>query len=126
MTKKILLIFLIILIIIFSTNNVKALGIKEIFDGADEFIKSGRDNESGIDIIDLNQLNKTSDLIYNILFIIGICIMLIIGAILGIKFITGSVGEKVKVSEALIPYVIGCAVIFGAFGIWKLVIEILR
>ena len=37
---------------------------------------------------------------------------------------TGSASEKAQVKETLIPYVVGCVVVFGAFGIWKLVINI--
>ena len=34
--------------------------------------------------------------------------------------------EKVKVKETLIPYVAGCIIIFGAFTIWKVVVEVLK
>ena len=48
------------------------------------------------------------------------------GAILGIQFITGSVEQKAKVKDSLIPFIVGCVAIFGAFGIWKLVITLLK
>ena len=32
----------------------------------------------------------------------------------------GSAEEKAQIKDALIPFVIGCIVIFGAFGIWKI------
>ena len=38
----------------------------------------------------------------------------------------GSMDEKAKVKESLIPFVIGCVIIFGAFGIWKLIATILQ
>ena len=38
----------------------------------------------------------------------------------------GSVEQKAKVKDSLVPYIVGCIVIFGAFGIWKLVIQILN
>ena len=38
----------------------------------------------------------------------------------------GSVEQKAKVKDSLVPYIVGCTVIFGAFGIWKLVVTILR
>lgn len=38
----------------------------------------------------------------------------------------GSVEQKAKVKDSLLPYIIGCIVIFGAFGIWKLVLTILE
>ena len=62
--------------------------------------------------------------IYNILLYIGIAASVIVGAILGIKIMIASADEKAKVKEALVPYIIGCFVIFGAFGIWKLVAEL--
>ena len=34
----------------------------------------------------------------------------------------GSVEQKAEVQKALVPYVIGCIVIAGAFIIWRLVI----
>ena len=52
--------------------------------------------------------------------------LLTIGIILGIQFMTGSVEQKAKVKDALVPYIAGCIIIFGAFGIWKLVVTILR
>ena len=64
--------------------------------------------------------------IYNILLAIGTVIAVIIGAILGIQFMVGSMDDKAKVKESLIPFVIGCVIIFGAFGIWKIVATILQ
>ena len=37
----------------------------------------------------------------------------------------GSVEERADLKTALIGYVISCFVIFGAFGIWKLAVNIL-
>ncbi len=38
----------------------------------------------------------------------------------------GSVEQKAKVKDSLVPYIVGCIVIFGAFGIWKLVLTLLE
>ena len=38
----------------------------------------------------------------------------------------GSVDQKAKVKDSLIQYIVGCIVIFGAFGIWKIVLTILE
>ena len=72
----------------------------------------------------IKELKELSDTIYNVLLIIGTVIAVIIGAILGIQFITGSVEQKAKVKDSLIPFIIGCVIIFGAFGIWKIVVSI--
>jgi len=60
--------------------------------------------------------------IYNILFPLGIAVTVIVGGVLGIKFMLASVEDKAKIKESLVPYVVGCVVIYGAFGIWKLAI----
>ncbi len=92
----------------------------DVIGGADDFIKDGTDSK-----ISSENIKKLSDNIYNILLIIGVVIATIVGAILGIQFITGSVEQKSKIKESLIPYFVGCVVIFGAFGIWKLAVILL-
>lgn len=118
---KIIFIFLIsfaIFFSIFSTCKVSATG--EIISGADDFIQTGSQGSP----IDADNLKNLSDTIYNILLVIGTVLAVIVGMILGIKFVTGSVEQKSKVKETLIPYIIGCIIIFGAFGIWKIVVNI--
>lgn len=106
-----------------SYSKTNAASLSNIVSGADGFIKDGQAGGSKIDNQDIHNL---SDSLYNILLIIGTIIAMIVGVVLGIQFITGSVEAKSKVKESLIPYVVGCVVIFGAFGIWKLVITILQ
>ena len=50
----------------------------------------------------------------------------IIGLIIAIQFMTGSVAQRAKVKETLIAYVVGCVVVFGAFTIWALVVNIIQ
>ena len=105
-----------------SYSRTNAATLSNIVSGADSFIQNGQ-GDSKIDNEDIHNL---SDSIYNILLIIGTIVAMIVGVVLGIQFITGSVEAKSKVKESLIPYVVGCVVIFGAFGIWKLAITILQ
>ena len=44
--------------------------------------------------------------------------------VLGIKFMAASAEDKAKIKESMIPYVVGCIVIYGAFFIWKLAIMV--
>lgn len=127
MIKKISMILLIILLSItfFSSYpNVQATSISNMISGAQEFIDTGKSDAKNA--IDMEQLSNVSDIIYNVLLIIGTCVAVIIATVLGIQFITGSVEQKVKVKESLIPFIVGCAVLFGAFGIWRLVIILIR
>ena len=85
------------------------------------------DNQEGdINTISEDNIKNLSDSIYNILLIVGVIIAVIVGAIIGIKFMTGSVEQKANIKELLIPYIVGCVVIFGAFGIWKIVVLMLK
>lgn len=113
----------IFLILSFSMNYsyTNASSLSNTISGADDFIKTGTSDEK----IGKDNLKGLSDSIFNVLLIIGTIIAMIVGIVLGIQFITGSVEQKSKVKESLIPYFVGCGVIFGAFGIWKLVVTIL-
>lgn len=122
MKRKIFFILIIFILMICSTHIVQATTISNIIQGADGFITNG----SSSDMIAGDKIKNLSDIIYNVLLILGTVIAVIVGSLLGIQFITGSVEQKAKVKDSLIPFVIGCVVIFGAFGIWKLVITILR
>lgn len=105
------------------TSYTYAFSIGDIFTGADNFIQAGIDDENPT--IDDTNLENMSDLLYNTLLVIAIVVAVIVGLVIGIQFMTGSVAQKAKVKETLIPYIAGCIVIFGAFGIWKLGVEIL-
>ena len=122
---KRLIFIILIALVIFSVspiNTIYATGIDNIITGADDFISDGT---SGRAPMDVNDLKPMSDTIYNTLLILAIVIAVIVGLFIGIKFMTGSVAEKAEIKKTLIPYIAGCVVIFGAFAIWKLVVEIM-
>lgn len=122
--NKIIIAFIatILLFPIFTTN-AYATSVGDIFQGADNFIQSGIEDENVT--IEDKDLQDMSDLLYNTLLIIAIVIAVIVGLAIGIQFMTGSASQKAKVKETLIPYIAGCIVIFGAFAIWKLVVTIM-
>lgn len=125
MLNKTIKIFIILICIIpiLTTCVYADFSIGDIFKGADGFIENGI-NDDGPTIKE-DDLQEMSNLLYNTLLIIAIVIAVIVGLVIGIQFMTGSVAQKAKVKETLIPYIAGCIVIFGAFVIWKLVVNIL-
>ena len=120
--KKISIIIIILVItgLIFS-NYSQASEIGNIFKGADEFLTKGEPVGSKINE---GQLIETSNFMYKLLLAIGILVMFIVGTIIGIKFMISSAEDKAKVKEALVPYIVGCVVIFGAFSIWSIAVNI--
>ena len=101
-----------------------ATSVDEIFEDADDFISDGQDlqKQGGVDE---EQLSSMVDFLYNLLLGIGIVAAVIVGTILGIKYMIGSVEEKAEYKETLFAYLISCVVVFGAFGIWRIAILII-
>ena len=122
MKKNILIIGTLIIFLCSISINVYAISAGTIFSDGDGFISAGELSNK----IDPSKYKDVSSTIYNILLIVGIVIAVAVGIILGIKFITGGVEGQADVKKTLIPYTVGCIVIFGAFGIWKLVVDILQ
>lgn len=123
-TKTICIIICICLISIMIVKPVCAssIDIDGLINKADEFVNEGESNYKADD----SAIKGVSDTLYNVLLGIGIIIDVIVGIIIGIKFMLASSSEEqAKVKESLIPYLIGSAILFGAFGIWKLVVTIL-
>ena len=88
--------------------------------------RKGTTNADGIKAFGKDELKEISNTIYNVLLVVGIVIAVILGAIMGVKFIIEGAEGKAEVQKALVPYVIGCVVVFGAFAIWKIVVTILQ
>ena len=91
-------------------------------EGANSFVKEGENNS----VLDQDKLADTSKYIYNTLLAIAIILAVGVGSFLGIKFMISSVEEQAKIKELLIPYVAGCVVVFGAFGIWQLAVNVFK
>lgn len=124
---KIIYIFTMLIIILFMFNYcVSAFSASEILNATDDFIKNGTPGNGNAKTYLHFDLQGMSRGFNSILLIIGIVIAMIVGVILGIKFVTGSAEEKSKIKENLIPYFIGCIVLFGSFLIWKIVVDILQ
>ena len=100
-----------------KNDDVNTTNLDQIIDRADKFMNSATKNE-----IESDAIQNLSNTIYNILLVAGIIIAIIIGAVIGIMFITGSVEQKADVKKLLIPYIVGCVVVFGSFAIWKIAV----
>lgn len=134
--KKIItvaLLFIIIISILANLNSVcasnqirVAAAGDEIIGGADEFITKGENELRTNGGMSTGNLYMTTRILYNILLAIGIIVAVAVGSVLGIKYMLGSVEEKADYKQSLVAYLISCVVIFGAFGIWRLIINVLE
>lgn len=67
--------------------------------------------------------SKTSKIL-TVISNIGIAISVIILAILGVKYMFGSVEDKAEYKQDMIPYIIGALLLFGITGFLKILIAI--
>ncbi|MBS5682236.1 MAG: hypothetical protein KHW52_05790 [Clostridium sp.] len=123
--KKLLINIMVIFIILFNLfiPNAYAGPLQDIMNRAEGFVNNG---ENGGNVINNDALKEGSNTLYNVLLVIGIAVAFIWGIVLGIQFVTGSLGEKADVKKNLIVYLVGCVIIFGAFGIWRLLLQLLQ
>lgn len=121
---KMLAIILISIILIFNLPiySKAEFSIDGIFSGADDFLAQGSQSEA--QGINDNELNGISKVVSGILLTIAIAVTVISIAVMGVNFAIQTVEEKAKIKEAMVPWVIGIFVSFGAYGIWKLVMNI--
>ena len=95
--------------------------LQDMINDAGNFLSAGTDEK-----IEKEDLNSLSGSLYNILLEIGVGISVILGLILGIKMMLAGVEEKAEVKKMMWIYLVGCIVVFGSFGIWKIVVTILE
>ena len=109
---------LILILIMMLTVNCYALD--QIVGGANSFLTSpsimGSDGEL--------ELAKIVRNLTNIGLIIGTIVAVAAGIIIGIKFMTDGANGSANLKQALTPYVIGVAILFGAYGIWAIIINL--
>lgn len=124
--KKILSFFIIFIVIMLSisfTNKVYAAdGLGEVISGGKDFMNSSSKEFS----VSESKLQSTSTSLFNILLMLSFIIVACIGIYLGIKYMWAGVDEKAEVKNALVIFAIGCVVTYGAFGIWKVIVNFLQ
>lgn len=130
--KKIRLINIIIISLIlitlfgFSTASyATSVSLDSMKSQADSWIEEGKNDAQSVGTIDTEQLSSASKVIYNTFLVIAFVLAAIIGSILGIQIMAGSIERKTEAKQALVPYVISCVIVFGSFGIWKVLVMIL-
>lgn len=130
--KKIRLINIIIISLIlitlfgFSTASyATSVSLDSMKSQADSWIAEGKNDAQSVGTIDTEQLSSASKVIYNTFLVIAFVLAAIIGSILGIQIMAGSIERKTEAKQALVPYAISCVIVFGSFGIWKVLVIVL-
>jgi hypothetical protein len=125
--KKTLILTCILLIIIgiLSSNIYKsdALTLSEMEASTSNFLSTGKDEANNINTSGI--FGDLSDL-GSILTTVGAGVMVIVTLVMGIKYIMATPDTQAKLKQQLIGLVVSGVVIFGAYFIWKIVINIVK
>lgn len=118
---KMLIIFFAVTILLNVFCFQESYAVGDMLQAGQDFLGKGQGTST---VINETALSDASDKIYNLLLSIAIIIAVIVAMILGIQFMVASADEKAKVKEALMPFVVGCVVVFGSFTVWKVAVNI--
>lgn len=129
MNKSIKIIMLAIIVIMFTCcSSVQASGGTSTSGGFSNVISSGQSfidkGSSGIKISEQEAINQFLP-IGRILVQIATIVLVIVGLILGIKYMTSGADQKANVKLKLIWYVISVVLVYGAVGIFNIVRSIM-
>ena len=116
-------IFILITLIVLFSVNTQTYAWGEVINTADDFIKTGEESTEG-GKVDAEELKDLSGYTYNLLLTAGVIIAVIVATILGVQFMIAGAEGKAKVAETFVVFIVGCIVVFGGFGIWKVVIKL--
>ena len=119
---KISLLMLILFVVISAFNYVRAEDslLTKMETQAENFLTTGADQSN----ISTSNIAKEFSGLGQILTMIGAGVMVAVTTYMGIKYLTAGPEAQAKLKTQLIGVVVSGVVIFGAYGIWKLVIEI--
>lgn len=123
--KKIIIISILIIFLILISTQIYATSI---LDKGKSFIKEG-ENSTYKDAIPANLTSESKtrfEELSGMVWGIGVGVSLIATVIIGIKYILASTEQRAELKTAMVPYVIGISVIFGATTIWQMLIHILE
>ena len=120
--RIIVILFLIIAFVGVFTNKVFASGLSDVLSSGNSFISSGSSGPT----VNEKLLQETSSQIFNILLTLATIIDLVVGVIIGIKLMTSEAENKAEAKKSLVVFVVGSVVVFGAFGIWKVLVTFLN
>ena len=95
----------------------KVISWGSIKSAADQFISKGGQGEISIS-------RAQSDLIPigQILLAIAIGVLLIVGAIMGVKYMISGADERANMKQKLIWYIVAAVLVFGSVGIYNIVV----
>lgn len=73
-----------------------------------------------------SQLKSIGEIILSVITSVGIVLSVVILAVIGFKYMIGSVEEKAEYKKSMMPYLIGCVLVFSASTIANVVYKLFK
>ncbi len=126
--KKIIIVFYVFLLIMvtFTNYGVNAFSLDDVFKAAKDFIIIGKEKEEQTDLISTDRVAAVIKPLAQALLAIGTVVLIIVATIMGIKFVISNPEQQAELKKQLIGLVIATVVIYGAYGIWSLVYNVMN
>lgn len=130
MVKKIILLTLVIMLVssFININFVAAGGLSfdDVVTEANNWINIGENafNSAGTTGVTVSGITNIILPVAQALTTIGAGILLIVAAVMGIKWITANPEEQAKLKQQSIGLVVAAVVILGAYTIWSIALKI--
>lgn len=93
----------------------------EIHNQANQFTDTGKQNAA----IDVNQIASIIKPLASILLGIGSVVLVVVTAVMGVKYMAATPDGRAKLKTQLIGIAISAIVLFGAYGIWEIAYTIM-
>ena len=123
MLIKIIFVLMIIYAVISSIYVAEATTLKDMESQAKNFISKGK-QQANQSKIDAGAIAGEFVGIGQILTLVGAGVLVAVTTYMGIKYLTAGPEAQAKLKVQLIGIVVSGVVIFGAYGIWSMVVDI--
>ena len=119
--KKIHIILVVLIIVLNCMTTVVSarFSLADVFNNARNFPHPNSE-------ISVSELRNMQGVVYNLLFSVGVIIAVVGIAILGVQFITSSPEGKADIKEKMVPFTVGCIVVFGGLVIWRIAVNVIQ
>jgi len=121
MNKRVFNILSIVLLVavflfVFSSEIYATSWTDKLFGYADNFLREGEESAK----IEVTAIAKIISPIASILLGIGTVVLVVVTAVMGVKYMAASPEERGKLKGQLVGIAVSAFVLFGAYGIWRM------
>ena len=118
---NIIIVLVLMLVTIFNSSYVLAKGKNQAYTMNPDYWSVTQDTATGA-----SKLQDIGNAIIGAIRAIGTIVSVAIFAVLGIKYMTGSVEERAEYKKTMVPYLIGALLLFGITSLLGIIVNVVQ